>query len=185
MSVDAHFFYYNFEDYFLRVLLSLSLGYDVVVPVRRIGSVQYKTIRLKEKNSCFMADILLFLVSIMMLNTGNPVIREDPSPGFVNKSEKYIIIEAYDARMLDAEKKGTRFNTAVYELDSVNVTISSKKRTENLFSFEGNTCGSFKDFRSSSVSITATRNGYKPFETRWKLTGYQQMLQIFMEKEDL
>lgn len=49
MSVDAHFFYYNFEDYFLRVLLSLSLGYDVVVPVRRIGSVQYKTIRLKEK----------------------------------------------------------------------------------------------------------------------------------------
>ncbi len=62
-----------------------------------------------------MADILLFLVSIMMLNTGNPVIREDPSPGFVNKSEKYIIIEAYDARMLDAEKKGTRFNTAVYE----------------------------------------------------------------------
>ena len=132
-----------------------------------------------------MADILLFLVSIMMLNTGNPVIREDPSPGFVNKSEKYIIIEAYDARMLDAEKKGTRFNTAVYELDSVNVTISSKKRTENLFSYEGNTCGSFKDFRSSSVSITATRNCYKPFETRWKLTGYQQMLQIFMEKEDL
>ena len=49
MSVDAHFFYYNFEDYFLRVLLSLSLGYDVeVVPVRRTGPVQYKTIRLKE-----------------------------------------------------------------------------------------------------------------------------------------
>ena len=49
MSVDAHFFYYNFEDCFLRVLLSLSLGYDVVVvPVRRIGPVQYMTIRLKE-----------------------------------------------------------------------------------------------------------------------------------------
>ena len=49
MSVDAHFFYYNFEDYFLRVLLSLSLGYDVeVVPVRRTGPVQYKTICLKE-----------------------------------------------------------------------------------------------------------------------------------------
>ena len=48
MSVDAHFFYYYFEDCFLRVLLSLSLGYDVVVPVLRIGPVQYKTIRLKE-----------------------------------------------------------------------------------------------------------------------------------------
>ena len=48
MSVDAHFFYYNFEDYGLRVLLSLSLVYDVVVPVLRMGPVQYKTIRLKE-----------------------------------------------------------------------------------------------------------------------------------------
>ena len=49
MSVDAHFFYYYFEDCFLRVLLSLYLGYDVeVVPVRRTGPVQYKTIRLKE-----------------------------------------------------------------------------------------------------------------------------------------
>ena len=48
MSVDAHFFYYNFEDCFLRVLLSLSLGYDGVVPVRRTGPVQYMTIRLKE-----------------------------------------------------------------------------------------------------------------------------------------
>ena len=48
MSVDAHFFYYYFEDCFLRVLLSLSLGYDVVVPVRRTGPVQYMTIRLKE-----------------------------------------------------------------------------------------------------------------------------------------
>ena len=38
-----------------------------------------------------MADILLFLVSIMMLNTGNPVIREDPSPGFVNKSEILVM----------------------------------------------------------------------------------------------
>ena len=47
-----------------------------------------------------MADILLFLVYIMILNTVNTVIREDPSPGFVDKSEKYIIIEAYDARML-------------------------------------------------------------------------------------
>ena len=49
MSVDAHFFYYNFEDCFLRVLLSLSLGYDVeVVPVRMNDPVQYMTIRLKE-----------------------------------------------------------------------------------------------------------------------------------------
>ena len=49
MSVDAHFFYYYFEDYFASSIIIIIFGYDVeVVPVRRTGPVQYKTIRLKE-----------------------------------------------------------------------------------------------------------------------------------------
>ncbi|MGN1216253.1 MAG: hypothetical protein ACI4TJ_08405, partial [Candidatus Cryptobacteroides sp.] len=85
-----------------------------------------------------MVKCLLILVSLLMLNPGNPVIREDPCPSWTNYSQKYIVIEAFDARMLDAEKKGTRFNSSVYALDSVSVTISSKKLTEQLFSYEGN-----------------------------------------------
>ena len=49
MSVDAHFFYYNFEDYFASSIIIIIFGYDVeVVPVRRTGPVQYMTICLKE-----------------------------------------------------------------------------------------------------------------------------------------
>ena len=49
MSVDAHFFYYYFEDYFASSIIIIIFGYDVeVVPVRRNGPVQYKTICLKE-----------------------------------------------------------------------------------------------------------------------------------------
>ena len=49
MSVDAHFFYYNFEDYFASSIIIIIFGYDVeVVPVRMNGPVQYMTIRLKE-----------------------------------------------------------------------------------------------------------------------------------------
>ena len=45
----SFFFYYNFEDYFASSIIIIIFGYDVeVVPVRRIGPVQYKTIRLKE-----------------------------------------------------------------------------------------------------------------------------------------
>lgn len=50
MSVDAHFFYYDFEDYlFALIIIIIIFGYDVeVVPVRMNDPVQYKTIRLKE-----------------------------------------------------------------------------------------------------------------------------------------
>ena len=49
MSVDAHFFYYNFEDYFVSSIIIIIFGYDVeVVPVRTNDPVQYMTIRLKE-----------------------------------------------------------------------------------------------------------------------------------------
>ena len=52
MSVDAHFFYYNFEDYFASSIIIIIFGYDVeVVPVRRIGDqVQNPVLKIVNAN---------------------------------------------------------------------------------------------------------------------------------------
>lgn len=124
-----------------------------------------------------LVPLLLFLSIIC-----KGQIRENPDVKTRAPGMHFILIDTYDARILE-EKKPWKYKS-VYALDSVTIVLKSKKVEETFCTGEGNQWGTTTDFKSGKLQITAFRAGYDTLSTVWKMTDTCQQLEVFLKKKE-